>query len=105
MPREYGTALISFLPRVRRFSDRPRRDAVRLILYWDNVHLFVFHWGCTLRWREERNHWRHTTAFARVREGDGKGFYASMGTWLTENGTQDRVPLSKRYVVIKGLLG
>lgn len=90
----------------RWFRDRPKQDAVRACVYWRNVHLFVFHWGATIRWRRPGNHWRHVTAYGRARRpGQGRGFLCSFGTWMTENGVTERVPNRKRYVLIKGLLG
>lgn len=92
------------MPVFRWFNDRPKPDAVRAYVYWQNVHAFLFHWGVTVRWRRPGNKWQHATMFLKARPRDsGRGGSLSIGTWQTSDGVTERVPKSKRYVMLKVL--
>ena len=90
--------------KLRVFRDRPREDSVKVVAHWQNVHLFLYHYGATVRWRRGRD-WRHVQAYVKLRKpGHGRGFLAQICTWRTANGAFERVPLSKRYISFKALL-
>lgn len=91
--------------RLRYFSDRPHDQAVRFIAYFADAHLFLFHWGITIRHRRRGGRWRHYTLFYKPRPSErGRGGTLTCGTWLTDNGVTDRVAKSKKYLLAKVLL-
>ena len=90
--------------RVRVFRDRPHAQAVRFIAYFRDAHVFLFHWGITIRHRRHGGAWRHWTAFYKPRPMErGRGGTLTFGTWMTSNGVTDRVAKSKKYVLLKVL--
>ena len=79
--------------------------AIKLVVYWRSVHLFVYRWGVTIRARRG-GHWRHVSlrcegsAYPETRMAR---LTVAAETWRTSDGTTERVRFSKRYVKLKVL--
>ena len=77
---------------------------MRGYVHWRDLHAFLFYWGVTVRWRRPGNNWRHATVFLKARPPhSGRGGTLSIGTWMTRDGVTERIPKSKRYVLVKVL--
>lgn len=80
-----------------------RNGPVKAILYADKFQLFLFKYGFTARIVRGKN-WRHFTLRPEVRRlelSNALRMNFECSTWLTQDGTTERIRHSKRYVIVK----